>query len=249
MTIPDHQWSLPPTNLTLPGESVHVWRASLEQVAERVCQLSQTLSYDEMARANRFRFERDQRRFIVARGVLRTILGRYLDIEPGQLQFRYGPYGKPYLADGLDSYGLRFNLAHSHELALYALGCGREIGIDLEYVRPIPGFGQIAASFFSKRENAVLNTLPRDQELEAFYNCWTRKEAFIKARGEALSLPLDSFDVSMVPGEPASLLRIRGDPEEISHWSLRELMPGPNYVATLVVAGPIWRFRCWQWPE
>lgn len=249
MTNLDRQWRTPPPDLTLSRDDVHVWRASLGQPVERVRQLARTLSYDEMMRAERFRFERDKRRFIVGRGVLRTILGRYLDVEPRQLQFRYGERGKPYLLDGFGGYALRFNLAHSHELALYAFTCGRKIGIDLECIRPLSNAEEIAARFFSARENAVLRVLPESQELEAFYNCWTRKEAYLKATGDGLAQPLDQFDVSLAPGDPARLLHVEGEPLETDRWSLQSLVPGFGYVAAIAVEGRGWCLTYWQWPE
>lgn len=200
-------------------------------------------------RAELFHFEQDRKRFIVGRGVLRTILALYLGTEPSRLQFCYGPHGKPYLADRLGDATLRFNLAHSHELALYAFTRGREIGVDLEYIRYMPGVEQIAARFFSTRENAVLHALPTSQKQEAFFNCWTLKEAYIKAIGNGLAQPLDKFDVSLAPGEPARLLSVEGAPEEASRWSLKALTPAPGYVAALAVEGHDWRLTYWQFPE
>ena len=145
MTLPDRHWRFPPPDLTLSSDEVHIWQTSLDQPPEYVRDLAQTLSHDEMMRAERFHFERDRRRFIVGRGVLRAILGSYLGVEPCQVQFCYGPHGKPYLAERFGSHGLRFNLAHSHELALYAFTLNRKIGVDLEYVRPMSNAAEIAA--------------------------------------------------------------------------------------------------------
>lgn len=249
MTGLDRRWRLPPSDLALSRDDVHVWRASLGQPAERVRQLAQTLSYDEMMRVERFRFERDRRRFIVGRGVLRTILSRYLGVEPRQVQFRYGSRGKPYLAERFDSYGLWFNLAHSHELALYAFTRDREIGVDLEYVRPMPDAVEIATRFFSTRENTVFRVLPKSQELEAFYNCWTRKEAYLKATGDGLARPLDQFTVSLAPGDPARLLHVEGESLETARWLLQSLVLGFGYVAAVAVEGRGWRLAYWRWLE
>jgi 4'-phosphopantetheinyl transferase len=247
VTSPDHHWQLPPPDLALSSEEVHVWRASLEQSPERVRELAQMLSHDEMMRAERFYFERDRRRFIVGRGVLRVILGDYLDIEPRQVRFCYGSRGKPYLAEEMGDGALRFNLAHSHELALYGFTRGREIGVDLEYARPLSDANEIAGRFFSARENAVFRKLPKSHEMEAFYNCWTRKEAYLKATGEGLARPLDQFDVSLIPEEPARLLYVEGDPLETARWSLQALSPAPEYVTAVAVEGHGWRLACWQW--
>ena len=241
------QWHLPPPELVLSSADVHVWRVPLEQPRARVRQLVQTLSDDERARAGRFHLERARRRFTVGRGVLRGIVGRYLGLKPGQVQFRYDPRGKPYLSEGSGDGALRFNLAHAHELALYAFTWGREVGVDLEYVHPMPEVTQIGTRFFSPRENAVLSTVPEGQRLEAFFHCWTRKEAYLKAIGEGLSRRLDQFDVSLFPGEPARLLHVEGDPQEAARWSIQALTPGVGYVAAIVVERQGWQMRYWDW--
>ncbi len=241
-------WPPPPAHLTLAEDEVHVWRAHLDLAPAQVRELLRTLTPDERARARRFRFRRDRDRFIVARGVLRAILGRYLGVDPGRLRFRYSPYGKPALADEFEDEGIRFNLAHSQGIALYAVSRGRDVGVDVEYVRADLADERIAERFFSPREVAMLRAVPAEQRREAFFHCWTRKEAYVKARGEGLSLPLDQFDVSLAPGEPAALLSTPGDPPEVTRWSLRALDPGPGYIAALAVEGNGWRLRCWQWP-
>jgi 4'-phosphopantetheinyl transferase len=245
----DHLWDPPPADLKLSRATVHVWRASLNQMASHVYSLEHTLTPDELSRARRFRCLRDRRRFILARGLLRTVLSRYLGIEPGQLRFCRGDCGKPYLASKHGPNALSFTVSHSDGLALYAIARGRQIGVDLERIRPIPGVEDIAARFFSTQENAALLTLPAPQRQKAFFTCWTRKEAYIKARGEGLSLPLDGFRVSLTPGEPAMLLSIKDDPQEAARWSLRELRPGLGYVAALAVEGHERRVICWQFTE
>jgi 4'-phosphopantetheinyl transferase len=244
----DHSWLSPPTDLALPGDEVHVWRASLDLPAPSVQSLQRTLAADELSRVERLNFPRDRQRFIVARGTLRAILSRYLDMDPGQLRFRYGDHGKPSVVPTSGQETLHFNLSHSNGLALYAVARDRQIGIDLERMCPVAEAEQIAERFFSAREKAVFRTLPADLKCEAFFTCWTRKEAYIKARGAGMSLPLDQFDVSLIPGEPAVLLSTRGDPREALRWSLRELTPGPGYVAALVVEGHGWHLVRWQLP-
>jgi len=239
-------WRPPPEPLTLGSDEVHVWRAALNRAASQVQSLQRTLTADEQARAERFYFQKDRERFVVGRGLLRIILGRYLNLEPNQLRFDYSPYGKPSLAPEIDGGGLRFNVSHSHELALYAVTRGREIGIDVERLRPDFASEQIAERFFSPREVAELRALPPEVQTEAFFNCWTRKEAYIKAIGEGLSHPLDQFDVSLVPGQPASLLSTRTNPSEAARWSLLALIPSPDYVAALAVEGHGWRLVRWQ---
>jgi len=208
--------------------------------------LAQTLSGDEMARAERFRFEGDRRRFIVSRGVLRAILGQYLGIEPSHLNFSYGQHGKPSLAAGFGGDALRFNLAHSHELALYAFTRGREVGVDLERVRPLPDAGEIAARFFSRRENAELEGIPDCRKLEAFFTYWTCKEAYIKATGDGLARNLDQVEVSLAPG-PARLLSVGGALEEAARWSLLAMNPASGYVAAVAFEGHRCQLGLWQW--
>jgi len=243
----DGRWEIPHSDLALPDDEVHVWRAALERSPDVVNRLAQTLLPDELTRAERFHFARDRRRFIVSHGVLRAVLCRYLRVDPRQVRFRYGARGKPHLAKEMGNDAFRFNLAHSHELAVYAFTRGREIGIDLEYVRPLAGAEEIADRFFSARENSEFCSLPESLKLEAFYNCWTRKEAYLKATGDGLSRALDTFDVSLLPGAPAALLRVEGDQAEAARWSLRTLAPGPGYVAALAVEGDGWRMVCWEW--
>jgi len=242
-------WTPPPADLTLSSDDVHVWRAALDQPESRIRQFAHCLSADERARAERFHFERDRRHFIVGRGLLRAILGCYLSIEPHRLEFCYGSHGKPELGETSVGRRLRFNLSHSQGLVLYGVTRDREIGIDLERIRPIPKAEQIAQRFFSARENAVFRALPPGQGSEAFFNCWTRKEAYIKAVGDGLARPLDRFDVSFAPGEPARLLHVEGDPQEASRWGLLALTPAAGYVAALVVEGHGWRLACWEWPD
>jgi 4'-phosphopantetheinyl transferase len=247
MIARDEGWSLPPANLALPNDEVHVWRACLDQPTTILERLAQTLSADEQRRAERYYFERHRLRFIVARGVLRVILGHYLGLEPHQVRFTYGAQGKPALAICEDRGSLDLNLSHSQELALYAVTRRRQVGIDLEYIRPVVEAEQIAARTFSVQESQVWRTLPEATKREAFFNCWTRKEAYIKAIGDGLSRPLDQFDVSLAPGEPAKLLNVAGHPEEAAQWSIQELKPAPGYAAALAVKGHGWHLMCWQW--
>lgn len=249
MNTPAHSWLSPPDKLTLSDNDVHVWRAALDQPNPWEQQLAQTLSEDEFMKAKRFCFDRDRRHFIVGRGVLRTIIGLYLNMEPSRLQFCHGSRGKPYLAESFGDHPLRFNQSDSRGLALYVFTRRREVGVDIEYMRIVSDAKQIVAGSFSSRENAAFQALPERQKQAAFFNCWTRKEAYIKAIGEGLYYSLDQFDVSLAPGEPARLLRVNGDPKEASRWSLQALFPAPGYVAALAVEQHDWYLRCWQFPE
>jgi 4'-phosphopantetheinyl transferase len=248
-TFPVPPWLLPPEGLVLDCDEVHVWRATLDQTPSQIQSFLRNLAADEQARAERFHFERDREHFIVARGVLRAILGGYLNRAPESLSFCYSSHGKPALAGESDGDTIRFSVSHSHGVALYAVTRGREVGIDLERIRSDVAVAEIAGRFFSRREVAMLRTLPTEVQRQAFFHCWTRKEAYIKARGEGLSLPLDQFDVSLAPGEPDAVPGTQPDPSEASRWSLQELTPGPSYVAALAVEGHGWRLACWQWPD
>lgn len=240
-------WLLPPETMKLGDDEVDVWRADLDLDPAHLESLQWTLIPSEKERANRFIFQKDQERFIAARGILRTILSKYLDKNPEQLRFSYNHYGKPALAPKFGGDGLRFNLSHSHEVTLIAVTRGRDIGLDIERIRSDLASEQIARQFFSPGEVATLLALPSHLQQEAFFVCWTRKEAYIKARGEGFSFPLDQFEVSLMPGEPAALLTTRGSPREASRWSICDLNPGPGYSAAMAVKGHALSCNQWQW--
>jgi len=239
-------WRLPPAKLKLASDEVDVWLAELDQPSSIVESLRRILIEEERDRADRFHFERDRNHFIVARGTLRKTLSRYTGIEPDRLRFCYTKYGKPDLIEEQRRDGLRFNLSHSHGKALIAVTLGREVGVDLEWIRPGIADEGIAERFFSAQEVASLHSLEKHLQDEAFFNCWTRKEAYIKAIGEGLSMPLDKFSVSMIPGEPAALLDVEGDSREVLRWSLRALLPAPGFAGAIIAEGSDWRLRCWQ---
>jgi 4'-phosphopantetheinyl transferase len=240
-------WQSPTTELSLPRDEVHVWRARLDQ-PQRLAAFSALLASDEQARAARYRFAKDRDHFIIARGLLRTLLGRYLRLNPADISFRYSAFGKPSLTSP-DATDLRFNLSHSHGMALLVFAIGRELGVDIESVRPEVAGLRIAERYFSPAEVATLSALPERQQTDAFFNCWTRKEAYIKARGDGLSARLDQFDVSLAPDEPAALLRSDVAADEPRRWTMIELEPAAGYKAALVVEGVNWRLRCFEWPN
>jgi len=193
------------------------------------------LSDAERQRASRFRFDREHRRFVVARARLRQLLGARLDVRPDAVELVYGKRGKPALAGRFADSGLRFNLSHCDDVALYAFSYGREIGVDIEAVRMVPDADVIAAHMFSRGENEVYRTLDlRDKPL-GFFNCWTRKEAFIKALGDGLYYPLDRFDVSLAPGDPARILRVESTTGDRCGWTLHRFWPGPGLIGAIVV--------------
>jgi len=238
-------WENPPAHLSLGEQEVHVWRVPLEASAAALASLQALLTADEIAKVRRFLFERDRTRALVAQALLRILAARYLQTSPSLLRFTTNAYGKPALAS--PDLPLQFNLSHSAHLVLYAFAWRRRLGIDVEYMRSTLNYDELSEYCFSPFERESLSGLAQDKKRVAFYNCWTRKEAYIKARGLGLSLPLDLFDVSLLPGEAAALLGSREDPAEVQRWSMRQLAPGAGYAGALVVEGTDWQLRCWQW--
>jgi 4'-phosphopantetheinyl transferase len=225
-------WSAAAPDLALRNDEVHIWLAWLDAAPQERILLRSYLNEEEVSRAERFVFPRDRDHFIVARGRLRELVGRYLHCSPNVVQFKTGRYGKLSLLDDLAP--LRFNLSHSNGLALYGFCLGRELGIDAEKIRP--GFASegIAARYFSAPEQKELAEVPNEHRNTAFFLCWTRKEAYIKAHGDGLQIPLDSFDVSLKPGEPETLRSA-----DSGRWSMRSFVPATEFVAALVVEGEI----------
>lgn len=194
---------------------------------------------DELERASRFHFDKHRNSFVIARGFLRHVLSRYFDTEPDALRFSYSEYGKPAL-DGT----LYFNLSHSHRVALLAITEDRQIGVDVEHIRADFATEEIARRFFSHLEVESFNSLRTEEQVAAFFRCWTRKEAFIKATGKGLSQPLDKFDVTLAPGVTAALLRV--DEDDASRWSMSDIDAGSDYAGALVVEGSISKIGYFQ---
>jgi 4'-phosphopantetheinyl transferase len=232
----------------LPKGEVYVWRVRLDHPPISHEHLAGVISTEEHRKANAYRFDRLRRRYIVSHGMLRMILGNYLDLEPADIPFGFEPNGKPQLAGSVAN-GLSFNMAHAQELMLVAVTDGRAVGVDLEFCRPIPEADQIAARYFSTAEYADYQNLDLDDRVNGFYRCWTRKEAFLKATGSGLSFPLDRFRVSLSPREPARLIDVTGDAQMVGQWYLAELRPASGYIAALAVESRTPRVMCWQWSE
>ena len=233
----------------MPGpDLVQVWSGSQDQPARVIEDFLETLSDDERKRAARFRFEKDRIHFIAARGMLRRLLAHMLGVRPARVRFNYGKYDKPFLQEEFESSRLKFNISHSGGRALLAFAVGREVGIDIERIRPEVATEDIAERYFSACEVERLRSLPHDVQAEAFFNCWTRKEAFIKAIGEGLSCPLDKFDVTLAPGDAAMLLATRVEAQPASKWSMRALEAGDGYRAAIVVEGQQWDLAEQSWP-
>lgn len=223
--------------LELADAEVHVWAVDLAAEPQGLAACERLLSPAELERADRFRFARHRRRHIVSWAAVRRLLGLYANRAPSRLSFSYGEKGKPTLDDDPE---LEFNLTHSRDVALVAVGRGGPIGVDVEHLAPLADADEIARRFFSRREVEIYLRQPEELRLRAFYDCWTRKEAFVKALGEGLFLSLDRFDVSLAPSEPARILAIDGSTEEASGWYLQSIEPAPGFVGAL--AAP-WRPR------
>src|SRR2546422_5909701 len=229
MTI-DSKWLSPPTVVSLREREIHLWRASLDENEPSVIQCWKSeLTQDELARASRFAFPLDRDRFIVGRGILRAILGRYMRWPSAALEFIYEAQGKPRLRLGDEDPPIRFNVSHSQGLAVYAFSCNREIGIDIEAIQPDIPREDIAEQFFSSKELAEFRLLPPEQRREGFFLCWTRKEAYFKALGAGLTLPLCGFHVSLTPGMPERLLST-----DSFRWMLHSFEPPRGYPGAIV---------------
>lgn len=238
------QWRPAIPGKLISSNEVHVWRVSLDLARVEIGSLLGILSADELERAGRFHFERDQKRFIVAHGILRQILGKYLGKNPHELRFEYTSHGKPELATepGYDT--LSFNLSHSGAFALYAVTRGRKIGIDIEQVRDDVTIGEIARRFFSQSEISSLERIPKEKRTEVFFQYWTRKEAFIKATGEGVSFPMEQCDVSLLNGNVLSPIILLNDNRESSGWYVQDLFPCAGYAAAIAVEGSEWYLSC-----
>jgi 4'-phosphopantetheinyl transferase len=236
------EWAYPAERPVLSTDAIHVWRASLEIEPAGLQRLKSTLAKNELERAERFIFDQDRNRFIAARGILRDVLARYLQCAPQTIEFVYAARAKPAISGGGSFHPLRFNLSHSHGLALIGLAREREIGIDVERIRPEFASEEIAKRYFSAKEIDELSRLPADLRTEGFFLCWTRKEAYIKAKGEGLHIPLDSFDVSLTPGLPPEL-----NCPDCLRWSMRSLSPRSGYVAAVVEEGKSSQLRHFNW--
>ncbi|NJR59977.1 MAG: 4'-phosphopantetheinyl transferase superfamily protein [Cyanobacteria bacterium CRU_2_1] len=245
MTGFDPPWILPSPILRLSNSDIHLWRTDLNVSLITLQHLTQILSEDERQRANRFHFERDRIHFIACRGILRCILGRYLNTNPAYIQFSYGSRGKPILETSSDISPLQFNLSHSHGLALYAITRRCAIGVDLEYCRAIE-VESLAKSFFSPREYILLSALPPVQQRSAFFQLWTYKEAYLKATGKGLT-DLKQVEILIHPDHSATLHSSTPGLLPSEYWCLQQLLPASNYIAAFAVAMPDWNLSCYRY--
>jgi 4'-phosphopantetheinyl transferase len=237
----ENNWPLPPEVIELNDDEVHVWlvNASSEGFPQDLLALS--LSEDERERAARFKFDKDRRLYIGGHAALRSLLSAYLKAAPGEIEFVSGTHGKPALAPPLTAHGLEFNLTHSNELALIAAASRKAVGVDVECIKRDFDFEEIARRFFTAEEVAALFELPQPLQREAFFKCWTSKEAFLKAKGTGLSGKLDEVAITLAPDQH---VRINAS---VPGWSLTEITLCVEYGAALVVQGDPRRIRCYRW--
>jgi 4'-phosphopantetheinyl transferase len=233
----------PTVRMNLPEDEVHLWQVDLAAVAAGEQRWRKLLSPDERERAARFHFSRDRQNFTATRALLRTILASYVDSEPEDLAFQYSEKEKPSLASSNIEPAIEFNVSHSGTRALLAFARGRALGVDVEQIRVDFDSDALARRFFSAREQSQLATLAASERYTGFFRCWTRKEAYIKARGMGLSLPLDEFDVSLQSADGNLLLATRPDETDAALWSLQEVPISDGYVAALCVQGHGWRLK------
>ncbi|HEV8587653.1 MAG TPA: 4'-phosphopantetheinyl transferase superfamily protein [Pyrinomonadaceae bacterium] len=232
VSTPAGEWLTAPAKLRTAEHEAHIWKVDLSCASSASC--DSVLSPEETKRAARFHFETDRRRFKIAHGSLREVLARYLNLPAAELTFGQTHYGKPFLVNP-EALGLLFNMSHSEDLAVIAVAREREVGIDVEFMRADFATNEVAEHFFSVAELYTLSGLDPHQRTRAFFDCWTRKEAYVKARGEGLSMPLDVFDVSLAPDSPAALLRNRKDESETSRWILSDIELPADYVGALAI--------------
>jgi 4'-phosphopantetheinyl transferase len=230
----------------LKHNQVHIWCALLESNEEQLNQFFNLLDANEQHRAQRFRFAKDRSHFIISHGILRKLLGHYLKIAPQTLQFGYTKFNKPFLMAYPE---LQFNLSHSKNIALFAITVNHVIGVDVEYINPACDIDAIAERYFSTREYAVLKMLNGDEKISAFFNGWSRKEAFLKAIGQGLSYSLAKVEVNMQINKPAKLLALDDKNENVSDWLLQALNPLDNYAAALAIKNPLAKIELFKFQQ
>lgn len=237
-----NRWDASQQAIVLSEGEIHVWRADLNCEERIVEQLASSLSPDERARAARFHFLADRNHFVVARGALRDLLGKYSGSSADEIQFEYGQFGKPAMSAGFSLKPIQFNISHSGGLALLAFSLRRELGVDVERVRPDFGGDDVAERYFAPEEVAELRALPAALRAKGFFHCWTRKEAYLKAKGAGLQIPLKSFRVSVTPGAPERL-----HATDSRQWRLHSLEPVATHVGAVVGEGHDWRLTLLEW--
>jgi 4'-phosphopantetheinyl transferase len=241
----DAEWPLAATPLSFPTERVDIWKVHLDGPLLKDSETG-VLSPDEIARANRFHFEKDRVHSVRCRAALRQLLGKYLGIPAPEIQFKYLTNGKPQLEADLNPRALQFNVSHSADLAAIAIGSEHRLGIDVEKIRSDVDTLSLSKRFFSLRERAELQALPEHLRVSAFFACWTRKEAFLKATGDGLSFPLENFSVSVQPDSNERLEEVNEDTKVGEQWFLADLRIGDGYRAAIAIECPRTRLHTYS---
>ena len=242
------QWQTPPEGLALREGEVHVWRGIVDIPSADLQVCWKTLKTDEQERAQRFRFAQHRTRFISARGMLRKLLGHYLSLAPQDIELGIGLQGKPFVqSQGRDK--LYFNVSHSQKLVLIAFSASSEVGIDVEGPQSHLNHQAIAKRIMNKQEASWFHSLPESKRKSALFNCWTRKEAFVKAHGKGLTFPLRDITVTFLPEQPTSIVRIENPELHTLSWSIYSIYARPQYAGALVVAGKPRSIKYWDYQE
>lgn len=239
-------WPIPLKFPTLEMHQAHVWSAVLNCSIQKLAFFFNLLDADEQVRASRFHFEKDRHQFIASHGILRAILSGYLNISPEKIIFSYNEFGKPFIENQTD---IQFNLSHSKNITLIAITKNYSIGVDIEYIKQTRDVDAIAERYFSTREYSALKQLPTEERQKAFFNVWSRKEAFLKAHGQGLSYSLEKVEVSLATSEPAKFIAIHDENENISEWKLYNLEPAHDFAAAVAIKGELKEIQMMQWQE
>jgi 4'-phosphopantetheinyl transferase len=240
-------WLEAPRSAQLPEAELHIWQADVKAFAAHERALTHLLTATELERADSFRQRPDRARSILARAALRDILGRYLDTDPRSLQLSVSGGGKPVLDPAAYAGAPQFSVSHSGDIVLLAFARGHEVGVDVEAIRSDLDMMEIAQRFFAPAEVAELLGLPADRRVKAFFDGWTRKEAYLKARAEGIGAGLNRFAVTLAPDAPARLISDDRNPEQVASWRLYEIPLGPGYAAATAIRNDGWSMRCWKW--
>ena len=235
-------WQTPENSFRIPKNEAHVWRLPLELKTNELDKANSFLFENELVRAQRFYFDKHRNHYIAARAQMRMVLSQYLNQDNKDIEFSYNEFGKPFFENN----AIHFNLSHSHNLALLAVNLEYELGVDIEWMKRKTNLLKIGERFFSGNEYAELKSLPAQFQRQGFFNCWTRKESYIKARGKGLMIPLSEFEVSLLPGEPARLKSTLHDPEGVKRWSLYTFDPHPDYAAALTINTARTKISLWD---
>lgn len=247
--LPD-QWGSPPEAFRLRDHTAHVWRVSLDCADTAARRLGDVCSPDERRRASQFHFPQDGRRFLVGRGILRSILARYLRTEPQSVEFAYGLYGKPSVAPTSSGPSIQFNVSHSAGVMLCALTRNVNIGVDIERVRPLPEYDHMIELIFNENERSAIHSLSASERLKAFFICWVYKEARLKATGAGLSGSLDQVETyATYVDESPPRIRVILHKHDQAAWTYLQVSPGSGYVAALAVEARDYAVDCWEWSE